>query len=337
MNGMISVMGGGPAGMSCALWLKNLGFVPVIIEKSEHLGGLQRESNYQNTWYLGLLGKTGYEVAQKFHEHIETQNIPILLGSQLRRIVREGDNFKLITQNHEITANGLVIATGQRMKGYEAIQSIEGSYELFSLKNVCFHPGATPSLVPVVDSKIVGVVGGGDNGLGTALRLADTAKHVHLFVRSNLQGFATNQKAICEKIETGKITLHKQVIIHRFEVREQKIYIIFSDEKNQNTELFFDHLCFRLGFTPNTEDIVRLFEQGGVGSLELTSKGHIATDQFLRTSIFQVYAAGDVVNCRDACVATAVAHGAIAARSLDEDLRGADITEALPSAWRDQS
>ena len=43
-------------------------------------------------------------------------------------------------------------------------------------------------------------------------------------------------------------------------------------------------------------------------------------DIFLQTSIAQIYAAGDVANPRDPCVATAVAQGAIATRSIQEDL-----------------
>ncbi|MFM6283032.1 MAG: FAD-dependent oxidoreductase, partial [Dolichospermum sp.] len=99
------------------------------------------------------------------------------------------------------------------------------------------------------------------------------------------------------------------------------IYMLFQDENNQEKALLFDYLCFRLGFTPNVEELVRLFEKGGVGSVKLTEKGYIATDQFLRTSIPNIYAVGDVTNPRDACVATAVAHGTIAARSIEEDLR----------------
>ncbi|NES17683.1 MAG: NAD(P)/FAD-dependent oxidoreductase [Symploca sp. SIO3E6] len=54
---------------------------------------------------------------------------------------------------------------------------------------------------------------------------------------------------------------------------------------------------------------------------DYTFTNYITTDQFQRTSIPHIYAAGDVTNPRDPCVATAVAQGAIAARSLDEDLR----------------
>jgi thioredoxin reductase len=75
-----------------------------------------------------------------------------------------------------------------------------------------------------------------------------------------------------------------------------------------------------MGYTPNVEDIIRLFEEGGVGSIKLTQAGYIATDQYLRTSISHIYAAGDVANTIVPSVATAVAQGAIAARSLEEDL-----------------
>ena len=59
-----------------------------------------------------------------------------------------------------------------------------------------------------------------------------------------------------------------------------------------------------------------------VGALALAPGGQIITDPFQRTSIPRIYAAGDVANIRDACVATAVAQGAVAARSIEEDLRG---------------
>ncbi|KZL48829.1 hypothetical protein A2T98_16005 [Nodularia spumigena CENA596] len=322
MNKVIGIIGGGPAGMSSALWLKYLGFSPIIIEKKQQLGGLQQVSHFQNLWYLGLLGQTGYEIAEQFRQHIEAEHLSTLLGSHLQGITKTGDNFRIFTEENEITAQGLVIATGQRVKGYEAIESIEGSHQLLSSQQVCFDPGATPLLTSHVNEQVVAVVGGGDNGLVTAIRLADKAKHIHLFIRSQMRGFEVNQKAIYELIQAGKITLHQPAIIHRFELlAEKKINIVFTDEKNQEEKLVFDYLCFRIGFAPNVEEIVRVFQEGGVGSIQLSQRGHILTDQFLRTSISQVYAAGDVANPRDPCVATAVAQGAVAARSMEEDLR----------------
>ena len=314
MNKVVAVIGGGPAGMSCALWLKNLKFSPIIIEKNKQLGGGQTISPFHNTWYLGMPGHTGMELAKQFTRHIELEVIPTLFDSKLKSIT-SGENFQISTETNQITAKSIVIATGQRYKGYETIASLPGSDELLLSPNVCFNPGA----VPIVHGQKVAVVGGGDNGLGTARILADTAQHLHLFIRSEMKGFTMNEKGVFQQIESGKITLHKPAVIQRFKVQGDNIQIIFKEGNKPEQELVVNYVCFRLGFAPNVEEIVKLFDRGGVGCLELTEGGYIATDRFLRTSIPQVYAAGDVTNYRDPCVVTAVAQGAIAARSVEED------------------
>src|SRR6266581_401003 len=50
---IVPIIGGGPAGMSCALWLHNYGLKPVIIEQADALGGMARLSPYPNAWLLG--------------------------------------------------------------------------------------------------------------------------------------------------------------------------------------------------------------------------------------------------------------------------------------------
>ncbi len=322
MDKIIGIIGGGPAGMSCALWLKYLGFSPVIIDHKQQLGGLQQLSHFQNVWYLGLLGKTGYEIAGQFRRHIEAERISTLSGFPIRRINKSVDGFRILTERDEITAQGLVIATGQRIKGHEAIEPIDGSRQILSSPQVCFDPGATPLLTSRVNGQVVAVVGGGDNGLVTAIRLADTAKHVDLFIRTQMRGFEVNRKAIDEQIQVGKITLHQPAIIHEFGHRGEKIHICFTDAKSEESTLAFDHLCFRIGFAPNVEQIAQLLAAEEIANLDLTSQGYIATDKYLRTSQARIYAAGDVANPRDPCVATAVAQGAVVARSIEEDWRG---------------
>lgn len=316
MKKVVVVIGGGPAGMSCALWLKHLRLYPIILEKSKQLGGLQNINPFHNRWYLGVPGKTGQELAQQFRQQIELQVMPTVFDCQLKRIIRE-DNFRLFMEKYEIAAQAIVIATGQRFKRGETIESIAGSNQLLSSERVCFNPGA----IPIAHGQVVAVVGAGDNGLGTATMLADTAKHVHLFVRSQMRGFGMNKKSVLEYVEAGKITLHKPATLHQFDLRQDKIYLTFKEGNNLEQELPLDYICFRMGFAPNVEEIVQLLDSGRVGTLDLNPGGYIATDQFLRTSIPNVYAAGDVTNPRDPCVATAVGHGAIAARSVEEDLR----------------
>ena len=52
----VPIIGGGPAGMSCALWLGNYGLAPIIIEQAPELGGMARASPYPNEWLLGRPG-----------------------------------------------------------------------------------------------------------------------------------------------------------------------------------------------------------------------------------------------------------------------------------------
>src|SRR5258708_20205965 len=67
---LVRIIGGGPAGMSCALWLANYGFRPLIIEREDGLGGLARHNPYRNDWLLGRPGLTGRPPAQEFVRHI---------------------------------------------------------------------------------------------------------------------------------------------------------------------------------------------------------------------------------------------------------------------------
>ncbi|MDJ1185685.1 NAD(P)/FAD-dependent oxidoreductase [Roseofilum casamattae] len=321
MNATIVILGGGPAGLSCALWLKHLGFSPIIVEKQTRLGGLQRLSFFYNSWYLGLMGKTGIEIADQLEQHITLEDIPTICGDRLQTIIQHGDRFQIFTDTQEIIAHSLVIATGQRVKGYDAIADVEGSRQLLSSENVCFDPGKTPLLSSQIDGGVVAVIGGGDNGMGTVRYLENAAQHIHLLVRSELRGFAVNKQKMLEMETEKQLKIHQPVTLRKFEKRGDRIQIVFQDENSRDAELLCDYLCFRLGFTPNVEDIVRQLEAGGIGSLKLLPSGYIATDGFGRTSIENIYVAGDVANPRDPCVATAVAQGTMAARSFEEDLQ----------------
>lgn len=318
----VAVVGGGPAGMSCSLWLDRLGLKPVLVESGRALGGAQMLSPFENTWFLGTQGTTGQELGHRFSRHIAETGIPTQLECTLSRITRVPDGFVLASAQGEVFVRSIVIATGQRYIGFEAVKAVPGSETLQSAPNVCFNPGATATLRhdPAISGAVVGVVGGGDNALVTAFLTGAVARHVHLFVRSGIRAFGTNRRAVHELVDAGRLTLHTITGIEQFGTDGPTVRMTVGAGDGGQREVAVDYLCFRLGFQPNTEECQRLLAQGGVGDLELTGSGHIATDGFLRTSIRRIYAAGDVANPRDPCVATALAQGAIAARSVEEDL-----------------
>src|SRR5262249_61885780 len=86
----VPIIGGRPAGMSCALWLHNYGLKPVIIEKEGALGGMARLSPYPNAWLLGEPGKSARENAAEFAAHMRELAVETWLGGRPQRLRRGG-------------------------------------------------------------------------------------------------------------------------------------------------------------------------------------------------------------------------------------------------------
>jgi len=320
MNKTVAILGGGPAGLSCALWLKQLGFAPVVLEYSPKVGGIQRSSHYVNNYYLGVAGRTGREVAEHFVQHVRAADLRVICDARIESIAKAGDGFALRAGGTLIEARALLVATGQRVRGSETVAAIQADW--VGLKElVGFDPGQTPLLIEHVRGKVVAVVGGGDNAMSTAVMLGESAAHIHLLARSPLHGFKINQDAVHGMRQAGRLTLHRPAAIQSLNQMGGQMLIEFQVSGGGSQSLMADYVCFRLGFAPNTEEVQQLLTAAGLGPLALTSSDHIVTDPFQRTSFLGVYAAGDVANARDACVATAVAQGAMAARSIEEDLQ----------------
>ena len=321
MNRKICVIGGGPAGLSCALWLKYLGLSPIILEKNDRLGGLQQRNHYQNSWYMGIHGKNGQDFIKEFVRHAEVEALPTLFNATPQAITPVGDDFLVKVGRTEILAKALVICTGQHIRQSAYLNEIEGSDLLKDSAQVCFSPGSTPLRISYVAGQQVAVIGGGDNGLSTTGAMAGIAAHVHLIVRSAVHGFGLYQQRVLDGICAGDITLHQPAQIERFAAAGDQIAITYRDGQGNLETLSVDFIFVRIGFSPNVKAVDQLLQASGIGTLALTDRGYIKTDEFCRTALPRIYAAGDVSNQRDPCVATAVAQGTIAARTLEADLR----------------
>jgi thioredoxin reductase len=331
MNKTVAILGGGPAGLTCALWLKQLGLTPVVLERLPQAGGIQRTSHYVNGYYLGLAGNTGREVAEQFVRHATAAELTVRLAARIESIAPAGNGFAVRTDETVIEAEALVVATGQRVRGPEAVPAIQADWDALR-GQARFDPGETPRLADQVLGRVVAVVGGGDNAMSTAVMLGQSAAHVHLLSRSALHGFQINREAVRGLAAAGRLTWHHPAEIRSLERAEERLRFGFAASGGPCQNHLADYVCFRLGFVPNTEAVNLWLAAGGLPPLTLTPGGHIVTDQFQRTSAPRIYAAGDVTNVRDACVAAAVAQGAIAARSVEEDLQK-DGVSTSPRSW----
>ena len=80
------IVGGGPAGASCALWLA-LGLSPLLVEASERLGGLGNDNPFADDWIAVLPGVTGQQVAANIDASVRAAGVPLRLSTGPRTCV----------------------------------------------------------------------------------------------------------------------------------------------------------------------------------------------------------------------------------------------------------
>ena len=317
---MIAIIGGGVAGMSCALWLKYLGFTPVIIERNPQLGGQLLQLNRINRWVLGAKDKTSVELAQNYAGHIDQEGIAILTSARLSSLSASHVSFEAVIDTpdsqHNLQIRNLVIATGVRIVGHEAFKAIPGCQTVVDNGTISFFPFDHLDKLKTLKHKTVAVIGGGDNAFYTALDAAEAGAKVNLLIRSKPKAGGIVQKAAQPYIEEGLITLCAGVQVTSFSQHGKAVGLVLQGENDENRQIEADHVFVRAGFAANSEFTENFSPLSGIGK----EHGYIKTDAAKNTSIPWVFAIGDVANAKHQSVVGAIADGAAAARSISERL-----------------
>ena len=165
----VIIIGAGPAGLSCAIWLKQLGVEAVVLEASSDAGGLQTRSPYQNLWIPGVQGKTGQEVAASLVRHATDVGAELRLNAPVLSVA---EGFVVTTQQAVLSARFVVVATG----------SMPRTGGFVSAANVAIGPGEPMEALDVAD-KTIAILGGGDNAFDQAKFVQDRGGRVTVFSR----------------------------------------------------------------------------------------------------------------------------------------------------------
>jgi thioredoxin reductase (NADPH) len=301
MNHDIIIIGGGPAGMSALIWCHSLGLRGVLLEQSPELGGQMLEMFHRVLDYPGLITENGRELRDHFTAQLDLLQLDYRTG----RKIEEVDLIRRRTrcEGEWMQGRGVIIATGAHKRRL----GIPGE-ERFELRGVSFSATRDHSLYA---GKKVSVIGGGDSAVQNSLLLARICPSVTLIHRSDK--YRARPDWLEEARENPRITIIDNAEVTGIEGGERVERVAIRDTRTGEIKTIETEGVFiRVGVTPNTE-MLR-------GQIELDEAGFIKTDQRQRTSIEMVYAAGDV--SRPAClsVATAVGHGAIAAKDIATSL-----------------
>ena len=313
---VVPIIGGGPAGMSCALWLHNYGLHPVVIEKESALGGMARMSPYPNEWLLGQRGKTARENAAEFAAHIRGLGIETWLGTTPHRLHRENDERWRLDPSGAAAARSLlgpaiVIATGTRFAGEEWVDGVKNARRMAAARRL--HLGASAVGEAGADlGSHVAVIGGGDNAFDVSRMLAEKGVRVSVIMRSKSP---RAQPLLVQRLHPYQASGLVQVMPGRTIEALDDAGSRVSVRLNGGGEIEADHVVLLFGYRPNTNE-TWLAELG----LATDARGYLVIDGNMETSCRGAFAAGDVANPAHPCIATALASGAIAARQIAKRL-----------------
>jgi len=290
----VIIAGAGPAGMTAALYCVRKNLKTLII--SPDIGGQALESwNIEN--YMGYRMITGDDLMAKFEEQVRELEIRVELD-QVNSLLPAAGGFAVKTvSDQEFKAKAVILAQGKKARKLGVDREGEFIGRGLSVCATCDGP--------IFRDKVVGVVGGGNSAMTTALEMSGIAKEVHLIVRSAIQA---------DTVYTTQYSQKQNIITHTgYEITELvgdgrlSSIVIKNRETGEKKTLELDGLFTEIGWIPNTSFVE--------GLLKLNEQKEIEIDINCRTSAPGIFAAGDVTTVTGKQIIIACGEGAKAALS----------------------
>ena len=299
------VIGGGPAGVSAAIYSARKGMSVAVI--AENVGGQVKENKgIENL--ISVPTTTGEELTRNLRKHLEEYPISILEHRIVEKVEQDGlDKIVRVKGGETFVTRSLVIATGANWKKL----NVPGESDHIG-KGVafCVHCDG-----PFYKDKHVAVVGGGNSGIEAAIDLAGICSKV------TVVEFLDELKA--DKVLQEKLaTLNNVEVVLSAQTTEvigdgEKVTAlkVKSRETGEEKEIEVNGMFIQIGLAPNSY----LFKD----LVNVTKYGEIEIDSHARTNVPGIYAAGDVTTVPFKQIIVSMGEGAKAALSaFDDKIRG---------------
>lgn len=292
----IIIVGGGPAGLTAAIYARRANKNVLVIERGLFGGQVATIGEIEN--YPGFLSVQGFELADTFHSQAKRLGVEFK-RDEMTGLEIVGDKKKVICKKGEYLAKAVILALGSMSRELNAPGEREFIGSGVSYCATC--DGA------FFKDKDVAVVGSGDSAVATALYLQNICKSVHIISKYPALKLKAYTPNIFDRLKKVKFHYSAQVKAIRGEGRVQEVEL-----DSEKAPLKVDGLFVTIGRRPDT-DFLR-------GKLDLDERGYIITDEKMQTSIKGVYACGDITVSRLKQIVTAVSQGAIAATEALEEI-----------------
>ncbi|MFH1947213.1 MAG: FAD-dependent oxidoreductase [Candidatus Magasanikbacteria bacterium] len=316
------IIGAAAAGSTAAIYAarRNLNFIVI----AKDIGGEVALSGEVANW-PGVIKTTGFELAQEFKKHVESYNVKIEEGWEVKQLSRQQDGIpstagkkennihivyteNAVGEKKEFKTKAIIIASGIHPRHL----NIPGEEEMKG-KGVTY---CTVCDGPLFKNKTTATIGAGNAALESALMMAGIAEKVYLITKytdtkENNGGFPRGENILIDKVKK----LDNVEIIYNASTTE-----ILGDEfvsglkytdisSNETKEIEIQGVMVHIGMIPNS-DFVTCGKKNPAGEIEV--------DLRCATDCPGVFAAGDVTNIPYKQIAIAAGHGVTAALSAIE-------------------
>lgn len=296
----VTIIGSGPAGLTCAVYTARAGLAPTVIGGSIPGGQLITTDSIEN--FPGFESITGTELMMKMMSQAEASGGKIRYDDVFS-ITRGDENFLLtLVSGEPILSRAVVIASGAKHKNLGA----PGEKE-FANKGVSYCATCDG---PIYKGKTTAVVGGGNTAVMEALFLSMFCERVYLIHR--------REKLRADPIMQDKLFKSKNITcIWNSEVGDicgsDKLECIklHDNQSDSFSVIELSGLFIAIGTRPSSEFVKNL--------VDLDDEGYIITNS-TRTSCPGIFASGDVASGSIKQAVVAAGEGCIAAKHVSEYL-----------------
>ena len=299
----VIVIGGGPAGLTAAIYLARAKYRVLVLEKEQFGGQITITNEVVN--YPGIEKTSGKALTKTMQRQAESFGAECILA-EAKGFEVDGEIKTVHTDHGDFRCFGILIATGAhpRTVGFMGEEEYKG-------RGVAYCATCDGEFF---SDKEIFVVGGGYAAAEESVFLTKFAKHVTILIRKDDFSCAAS---VADKAKNHKkITVITNTIVEEVSGENGLDYIRYKNTKTgEITEYhaekndFFGVFVFA-GYSPDTELVKDI--------VELNEKGYIITNSEQKTNVDGIYAAGDVCIKNLRQIVTATGDGALAATELEK-------------------
>lgn len=286
----IIIIGGGPAGLTAAVYALRANKTVLVMEKGTFGGQITSSPKVENI--PGFVSVSGNEFAEKLMEQAMD------LGAEIECLeafsITDGEVKTVTTDDGDYFAKAVIIAAGtrHRLLGLPREEDFIGNGISFcAVCDGAFYQG-----------KEVAVIGGGNSALQESILLSESCSRVYLV--QNLDYFTGEEKLISEIKAIPNITPITNAVVDAL-LGDDHLTGIRIKHGEKYEEIAIDGMFTAIGLIPQLENFNTL--------INVNSYGYADSGEDCTTNVGGIFVAGDCRSKRIRQVATAVSDGAIAA------------------------